>query len=132
MGVTHDVQVSAVPEDLRAGERAEAAVERLARAKAEAVAARSTLPVLAADTVVVCDGAILGKPASDDEARAMLRRLSGRTHDVVTGVCVVRGGQARSGHETTAVTFAEMSESDVDWYVSTGEPADKAGAYHVD
>jgi septum formation protein len=82
--------------------------------------------------VVVCDGAILGKPASSDDARAMLRRLSGRTHDVITGVCLVAAGERRAGHETTAVTFAAMSEDDIAWYVATGEPADKAGAYHVD
>jgi septum formation protein len=132
MGVRHEVRVSAVAEDLVPGEAAEAAVERLARAKAEKVAAGASLPVLGADTVVVCDGTILGKPASGEEARAMLRRLSGRTHDVITGVCLVAGGERRSGHETTAVTFGTMSEGDIAWYVATGEPADKAGAYHVD
>jgi nucleoside triphosphate pyrophosphatase len=126
------VSVSSVAEDLRPGEAPEAAAERLARAKAAAVAAREDLPVLGADTIVVCDGAILGKPASDADAATMLRRLSGRTHAVVTGVCLVSAGTARSGVERTAVTFAELSDADIEWYVATGEPRDKAGAYHVD
>ena len=88
--------------------------------------------MLGADTIVVCDGAILGKPGSDAEAAAMLRRLSGRTHAVVTGVCLVSAGTARSGVERTAVTFAALSDADIEWYVATGEPRDKAGAYHVD
>jgi septum formation protein len=131
LGVPHRVSVSEVAEDLRPGETPEAAAERLARAKAEAVASRETLPVLGADTIVVCDGAILGKPGSDEVAAQMLRRLSGRTHDVVTGVCLVHAGTAWSGVERTAVTFAELSAADIAWYVATGEPLDKAGAYHV-
>jgi septum formation protein len=127
------VAVSGVPEDLRPGESPAAAVERLALAKAAAVAAREDAPtVIAADTVVVAEGAILGKPASDEDAGRMLRRLSGRTHEVVTGVCVRHGEVARSGIERTAVTFAPLSDADIDWYVRTGEPRDKAGAYHVD
>lgn len=126
------MSVSDVAEDLRPGEAPEAAAERLARAKAIAVAAREDLPVLGADTIVVCDGAILGKPASDADAAAMLRRLSGRTHEVVTGVCLVSAGVPRSGIERTAVTFDDLSDADIHWYVGTGEPRDKAGAYHVD
>ena len=127
------VAVSDVAEDLRPGEAPEEAAERLAIAKATAVAAREKdLPVLGADTLVVCDGAILGKPGSDVEAAAMLRRLSGRTHEVVTGVCLTRGGALASGFERTAVTFDALSDRDVAWYVATGEPRDKAGAYHVD
>lgn len=124
--------VSEVSEDVRPGEGAGAAAERLARAKAEAVAAREELPVLGADTIVVCDGAILGKPASATEAAAMLRRLSGRTHDVFTGLCLVSARTSPSAVERTAVTFGELSEAEIEWYVATGEPRDKAGAYHVD
>ena len=127
----HRVAVPDVVEDLRPGETAEAAVERLARAKAEAVATDDGLPVLAADTVVVCDGDVLGKPATDAEAAAMLRRLSGRTHDVLTGVCLLHRERLRSAYERTAVTFVPLSDADVEWYVATGEPRDKAGAYHV-
>jgi septum formation protein len=131
--VSYRVVPSEIAEDLLLDETPEAAVERLARAKAAAVAVRErTLPVLAADTVVVAGGTILGKPGSDAEASDMLRRLSGRTHDVLTGVCVVNGTAAASGIERTAVTFAALSEAEVDWYVRTGEPRDKAGAYHVD
>jgi nucleoside triphosphate pyrophosphatase len=126
------VSVSAVAEDLRPGEGAAAAAERLARAKAEAVAAREDLPVLGADTVVVCGGEILGKPESDADAARMLRKLSGRTHHVVTGVCLASARRVRTGVERTAVTFAPLSEAEVEWYVATGEPRDKAGAYHVD
>jgi septum formation protein len=132
LGVPHRVSVSQVAEDLRPGEGAAGAAERLSRAKASAVAAREELPVLGADTIVVCGEAILGKPASDADAAAMLRRLSGRTHDVVTGVCLMHGGKAHSGVERTAVTFAALSDADIAWYVATGEPRDKAGAYHVD
>ena len=128
----HRVSVSEVTEDLRPGEAAAAAAERLGRAKAAAVAAREDLPVLGADTVVVCGEAILGKPASDADAAAMLRSLSGRTHEVITGVCLIRGRDVYSGVERTTVTFADLSEADIAWYVATGEPRDKAGAYHVD
>ncbi len=121
-----------MPEDLRDGEAPAAAAERLARSKAETVAQREDLPVLGADTIVVADGAILGKPGTDAEAADMLRRLSGRTHEVITGVCLVSAGVARSGFERTAVTFAPLSDGDIEWYVRTGEPRDKAGAYHVD
>jgi septum formation protein len=132
LGVPHRVSVSEVAEDLRPGEAAAAAAERLGRAKAAAVAAREDLPVLGADTLVVCNEVILGKPASDADAAAMLRRLSGRTHDVITGVCLINGGDVRSGVERTTVTFADLSDADIAWYVATGEPRDKAGAYHVD
>jgi len=130
--VPYRVSVSAVSEDIRPGEAPAAAAERLARAKAAAVAAREELPVLGADTIVVCDEAILGKPASDADAAAMLRRLSGRTHEVVTGVCLMSRGETHSGVERTAVTFALLTDGDIAWYVATGEPRDKAGAYHVD
>jgi nucleoside triphosphate pyrophosphatase len=131
--VPYRIAVPDVAEDLLPGEAPETAAERLAVAKATAVAAREKdLPVVGADTLVVCDGAILGKPASDADAAAMLRRLSGRTHEVVTGVCLARGGARRSGFERTAVTFDALSDGDVAWYVATGEPRDKAGAYHVD
>jgi septum formation protein len=132
LGIPFRVVVSNQDESSRPGEDAATTVERLARAKALAVAAGETLPVLAADTEVVCDGEVLGKPGDEDEARAMLQRLSGRSHEVVTGVCLVHGGRVASGVETTRVTFASMSEEEVAWYAATGEPLDKAGAYHVD
>lgn len=132
LGVPFRVVVSHADETLRPGEDGGAAVERLARAKALAVAPGEDLPVLAADTEVVCDGQILGKPAGEEDAAAMLRRLRGRTHEVITGVCLVDRGIARSGVERSRVTFAPMSEDELRWYVATGEPLDKAGGYHVD
>ena len=132
LGVSFRVVVSGAEETLVAGEDAAAAAERLAREKAAAVARSEPPPILGADTLVVCDGRILGKPDSPEEARRMLQLLSGRTHEVVTGLCLVAPSGTRSGVERTAVTFAPMSAAEIDAYVATGEPMDKAGAYHVD
>jgi septum formation protein len=126
------VVVSNVDETIGPEEDGAGAAERLARKKAEAVAGSEELPVLAADTVVVCEGQVLGKPASPEDAARMLRMLSARRHEVVTGVCLVTGGAVRSGIERTSVSFASMTDEQVGWYVATGEPMDKAGAYHVD
>jgi len=132
LGLRFRVAVSNVGETMRPGESGEAAAERLARDKAAAVGRGEALPVLAADTVVLCEGLVLNKPATDDEARDMLRLLSGRAHEVVTGVCLLARGEARSGVERTVVTMARMSEDEVRWYAATEEPYDKAGGYHVD
>jgi septum formation protein len=132
LGVPFRIVVSNADEALLSGEDGRAAVERLARAKALAVARGETLPVLAADTEVLLDGAILGKPAGLPEAVDMLRRLSGRAHEVVTGVCLVSAGEARSAVERSVVRFAPMSDEQMAWYAATGEPLDKAGGYHVD
>ncbi len=132
LGVAYRVTVSHVDEALRPGEAGASAVERLARAKALAVAREETLPVLAADTEVLLDGDVLGKPAHEGEALSMLRRLAGRSHEVVTGVCLVSGGVVRSGVERSVVTFAPMSDDELAWYAASGEPLDKAGGYHVD
>ena len=113
-------------------------VERLARAKAAAVAEPNELTV-AADTIVTFDGQILGKPADGDEARTMLRELSGRTHQVATGVCIVKAGDATAPHaaeslsfvDVTDVTFYELTEEQIERYVASGEPMDKAGAYGI-
>jgi septum formation protein len=131
LGVPFRVIVTGADETLEAGEDAGAAAERVARAKAASVSGEA-LPVLAADTLVTCQGRILGKPADAAEAGRMLRLLSGRVHEVVTGVCLAAAGRAVSGVERTAVTFAALSDGDIAWYVATGEPMDKAGAYHVD
>ena len=132
LGVDFRVVVSGADERLEPDEDAGAAAERLARLKATSVARVEPPPILGADTVVVCDGRILGKPASRDDARQMLRLLSGRTHEVVTGLCMISPQGTRSGVERTAVTFAPLSDHEIDWYVATGEPMDKAGGYHVD
>ncbi len=129
-GVAFRVIVPSVDETLRPGETADEAAERLALAKAKAVDSGGD-PVLAADTLVLLDGTVLGKPASDDEARSMLHRLAGRAHEVVTAVCVVAGNEARSGVERTRVRFAPMTAAEIDGYVASGEPRDRAGAYHI-
>ena len=109
-------------------------VRRLAQTKAETVAKNLTSGlVLGADTVVLVDEEILGQPSDTKDARRMLRLLSGRWHEVLTAVALVRAGQGQvmADHEKTRVRFAEMSVEEIDWYVATGEPMDKAGAYAV-
>jgi septum formation protein len=107
-----------------------AMAQRLARAKATAVAARRpALDVLAADTVVVLEGEMLGKPADAAEACAMLRRLSGREHVVITAVALARDGQVWERCDETRVRFRPLSDQTIADYVATGEPLDKAGAY---
>lgn len=105
--------------------------ESLARAKAGAVRAEDDQVVLAADTVVVLDGSVLGKPGSAEEAAGMLRRLSGRRHEVITGVAVRRGPVLRWGHDRTGVTFRQLEPGEIADYVASGEPRDKAGAYAI-
>lgn len=89
------------------------------------------VPILAADTVVALDGEILGKPRDRAEAARMLRKLSGRTHRVLTGMALFFQGQVRTHVETTKVEFSPLSEKDIAWYIATGEPLDKAGAYGI-
>ena len=103
-------------------------VRRLAVAKAAAVDGD---PVLAADTIVEVDGEILGKPVDAADARRMLRRLSGRSHRVHTGVAVRSGEQVEVEVVTTIVTFVALTAESIDWYLATGEPFDKAGAYAI-
>jgi septum formation protein len=129
-GFSFDVVPADVDEQLLPGEDPEAHVLRLARAKVWAVT--STEPdsvILGADTVVIVDGEILGKPADDRQAASMLRRLSGRSHQVLTGVVVRRGEREESGVERTSVRFLPLSDQEIAWYISTGEARDKAGAY---
>ncbi|SRR6266498_691539 len=118
-----------------ASEDALSYVARLARAKAEAVAGKlNEWLVLGADTVVLVDSRILGQPRDDEDARRMLQLLNGRWHEVLTGVALVRSGQALQvvvDHEITRVRFAEMSADEIDGYVSSGEPMGKAGAYAI-
>lgn len=106
---------------------------RLSERKAEAAArhAPAGAVVIAADTVVSLDGAILGKPADKLEAFRMLSTLSGVRHQVYTGVTVMRDGEKQIEHETTDVTFRELSEEEIEHYLATGEPMDKAGAYGI-
>lgn len=133
IGVGFEPVDAGVDETPRAGEMPAALVERLARAKtwAGVAAAADTRPVLGADTTVTLDGEVLGKP--DDEARAleMLARLSGRTHEVVTGVAVVRGDAIEARVVATRVTLRPISQAERRAYWASGEPAGKAGAYAI-
>jgi septum formation protein len=141
-GYRFEVQASSVPESRRPGEDAIRFATRLAREKAEEVFARrqgagmaETATVLGADTVVVCDGQVLGKPSDAADAERMLLLLSGRTHHVVTGVAVVWGSSAppavEIAAELTQVTVQTLSPEEVSRYVASGEPMDKAGAYAI-
>ncbi|MFY9560413.1 MAG: Maf family protein [Terriglobales bacterium] len=131
-GIPFEVQPAHVPEDPLPGESANDCAERLAREKALAVAKqRPQDAVLGADTVVVVDGQILGKPTDAADAARMLRMLSGREHQVITGVCLVASGQWSVASETTTVTMSEITEKEIADYVATGEPTDKAGAYAI-
>ncbi len=123
-----DVSVPDVDESVRGDESPEDYVERLALDKARAIVRPESL-VIAADTTVVVDGRIIGKPIDRAHARAMLQQLSGVTHRVFTGVAVSIDDRVRSAVVTTDVTFVALSSADIDWYVETGEPDDKAGAY---
>jgi septum formation protein len=132
-GIDFDVLPANVDESALPGEMPRDYVSRLAEAKARAVHAMdSRRTVLAADTVVVVDTHILGKPLDEADARRMLGALSGRTHEVLTAVCVFHPGEIVDTRiEATAVEFAPLSDADIDWYVSSREPMDKAGGYAV-
>ena len=106
-------------------------VARVSLLKAKAVEANAEDVVIAADTIVVCDGRTLGKPHSEEEAAGMLRLLSGRDHQVMTGMTVLRGDTHRSITEVTDIHFRALSENEIARYVASGEPMDKAGAYGI-
>jgi septum formation protein len=134
-GMSFTVLSSAVDETPMAGESPAELVQRLADAKAELVAARAMGPaiVIAADTEVVLDGHVLGKPRTSEDARQMLTKLSGRTHSVITGVTLVRlpDIEQRRFVETTQVHFSQIPAEEITRYLATGEPFDKAGAYGI-
>ena len=133
IGLTFVVRSSDVDESVSPGLTPAQVVESLSARKGEAVAAEAAPGdlVLSADTVVALDGAILGKPRDRAEAEAMLTALSGRTHQVYTGVTLLQDGRRLTEHEVTAVTFRPLSPEEIAAYVSTGEPMDKAGAYGI-
>ena len=106
-------------------------VRRAALAKAKSAARRASGLLLAADTIVVCDGRVLGKPTGPADARRTLRRLSGRWHWVYTGLALLCESRYTLGYERTKVCFRALSKNEIDWYVGTGEPMDKAGAYAI-
>lgn len=134
-GFEFDTVITNVDESVRPGERPEIYVRRLAAEKSAAalehVELSDDVVVLAADTTVVIDGEILAKPDDDEHAAAMLRRLSGRRHEVLTGVSLRRSACEVGRVESTGVYFAALSEAEIAWYVASGEGRDKAGAYAV-
>lgn len=131
LGVTFTVVSPDVDETPRAGESPVHYVQRLALDKSMAITSMDDTLVITADTTVDLGGEILGKPADDAEAGAMLRRLSARTHRVHTGVVVRLGDRALADAVTSLVTFVALTPATIEWYVGTGEPLDKAGAYAV-
>lgn len=127
-----DVEAADIDETPRPGESAVELVVRLAEDKATVVAERHRgRTVIAADTVVVVDGAILGKPVDREDAAEMLRRLSGRVHQTITGIAVSRDGSCMSRIEVTDVSFRPIDAAAIEWYLATGEADDKAGAYGI-
>jgi len=132
-GIPFVVQPTDIPEIPQAGEKPQACAERLASEKAMAVFRhRPNEVILGADTIVVVDGQMLGKPRDHENAARMLRLLSGRSHQVTTGVCLI-GPESPEDirSETTLVTMSTLNDNDIRSYVSTGEPMDKAGAYAI-
>ena len=133
LGVHAEVRPAEVDETPLRGEGSVDYVLRLAEAKARAVASTDAV-TLAADTCIDMDGVIIGKPADAGDAARTLRQLSGRSHDVISGVAVHhpdRSPSLASAAVTTAVTFVTLTETQIDWYITTGEPLDKAGAYAI-
>ena len=137
-GIPFIIQASKIAELPLEGEAPQACAERLAREKAlDVFRQRPQDFVLGADTIVIVDGQILGKPRDAADAACMLRLLSGRTHQVTTGVCLIapdrkgRSSFEETRSETTLVTMSELNDDDIESYIATGEPLDKAGAYAI-
>jgi septum formation protein len=130
-GIPFTVRVAPVDETPLPRENPEDYVRRLAEAKALAVPAEPEETVLGADTMVVIDRELLGKPKDAGDARRMLTMLSGRRHEVLTGICLRRGAERIRDHAATAVWFAHLNAQEIDEYITSGEPMDKAGGYAV-
>lgn len=132
LGLNFQIVKPDADETVLVGENASDYVKRMANEKANIVAAlHSNDIVLAADTIVVCDNRILGKPVNREDAKNILRLLSGRTHEVMTAVCIIKGDEEIEIFEVTKVTFAPLTEELIDTYVASGECDDKSGAYAV-
>lgn len=133
IGVAHEVRPADIDESYLPGETPRAHAERLARGKAEAIddGRNGEAVTIGSDTIVVVDGDVLGKPRDRAHAAEMLRRLSGRSHVVMTGVAVRWRGRVASAVEEVGVTFRTLSNEDIERYIDTGEPMDKAGAYGI-
>lgn len=132
VGISHEMRPTNIDESIRPRETPRRHAERLAREKASAIATRDpNLITIGADTIVVINRKVLGKPADADQAAAMLRQLSGKEHTVVTAVAVSRGKKLRSAVEEVRVKFRRLRDDEIDEYIATGEPMDKAGAYGI-
>jgi septum formation protein len=132
VGIAHEVRPADIDETYFPGEQPKAHAERLAREKAAVIAQREPdAVVIGSDTIVVVDGDVLGKPADEAEAARMLRRLSGRSHVVMTAVAVVWRGETRSAVVEVGVDFHPLTDGEIDAYIATHEPMDKAGAYGI-
>lgn len=132
IGIAHEVRPANIDEAMRPREAPRRYAERLAREKASAIATRNPdLITIGADTVVVVNRKVLGKPADADDAARMLRMLSGREHTVITAVAVSRGKKLRSAIEEVRVKFRQLRDDEIDAYIAMGEPMDKAGAYGI-
>ena len=132
IGIAHEVRPANVDETMRSREAPRRHAERLAREKASVVATRDPdLITIGADTVVVINRKVLGKPTDTDDAARMLRLLSGREHTVITAVAVSRGKKLRSAIEEVRVKFRPLRDDEIEAYIATGEPMDKAGAYGI-
>lgn len=131
-GLKFEIIVADIEEKIPDGASPQEAVKALALQKAQAVAdSRRESIVIGADTVVVCDGKILGKPKNENDAFDMLRMLSGRSHTVCTGVALIKGDKIKNFCDETEVEFHTLSDEEITAYVRTGEPMDKAGAYGI-
>ena len=130
VGIEHEIVPADIDESLLTGESPAAHAERLAREKATAIR-RPDAVVIGSDTIVVVDADVLGKPRDREHAAAMLRRLSGRSHIVMTGVAVAWRGRVASAVEEVGVTFRSLDDDEIGRYIDTGEPMDKAGAYGI-
>ena len=132
IGIKHEVAPADIDETYLPGEDPPAHAERLARGKCAVLSQREPdAVIIAADTIVVVDGDVLGKPADASDAARMLRRLASRPHTVFTAVAVARGGRMESGVEEVRVTFRALDHVTIEKYIATGEPMDKAGAYGI-
>ena len=131
LNIPFAIQVADIDETMEEDLPVAEAVARLSRRKAEAIPRQPADIVIAADTVVVCDGAVLGKPKDEQDALRMLRMLSGRQHQVMTGLTVLQGEKAVSHTEITDIFFRDLTEAEILAYIETKDPMDKAGAYGI-
>ena len=130
-GIPFTIRVADIDETMDPEKTPFEEVGRVSRAKAMAIPTQGEDVVIAADTIVVCEGKVLGKPRDEEEAKEMLRLLSGRDHQVMTGCTVLKGDACRTFTDVTDLHFRDLSEKEIEKYVASGEPMDKAGSYGI-